>query len=288
MIAEADLLVALGTTFSDRTTSKYSPEIVPPGKPIFQLDIDPIEIGKNFPVKMGVVGDIKATLQLILRELDLRGIGRKDLKVSYKARRIRELKDSERSRYREKASSDATPIKRFRLIKEVFDFFGPDTIISGSHGWKERVADLTQLTFGDGGDYGTAMGSSYCRCLAVKLADPQRQVVWLGGDGAFMMVLSEIGTAVAQSLPVIAVINHNSAYGNEKHNQAKRYNGRFIGTDLPVPDFAAVARAFGAHGERVERPSEIRGALERAVASKKPAVVDVILDNSIDELEPSP
>jgi acetolactate synthase-1/2/3 large subunit len=113
-------------------------------------------------------------------------------------------------------------------------------------------------------------------------------VVWLGGDGAFMMVLSELATAVAYKIPVIAVINHNSAYGNEKFSQWTRYQGRFIGTDLPIPDLAAVAQAFGAHGERVEDPDQIKPALERAVAAHRPAVIDVILDNSIEELDPSP
>jgi len=286
LISEADLLVALGTTMSDRTTSKYHPKIIPAGLDILQVDIDPLEIGKNYPVKIGLVGDLKATLQLILRELEARGIRRKDPNSSTKARRIQELKQVERGRFLPQALSNATPIKRLRLMKEVFDFFGPDAFINGSHGWKERVGDITQLTLAEGGDYGTASGSGFCRCLALKLSDPQKQVVWLGGDGAFMMVLSELATAVAQNLAVIAIINHNSAYGNEKVSQGKRYGGRFIGTDLPIPDLAAVAKAFGAHGERVERPEEIRGALERAVASKKPALVDVILGSSVEELDP--
>ncbi len=286
LIDEADLLVALGTTMSDRTTSKYHPQIVPPGIDILQVDIDPLEIGKNYPVKIGLVGDLKATLQLMLRELDARGISRKDLSSSAKARRVQELKHIQRERFLPQALSDATPIKRLRLMKEVFDFFGPDAIINGSHGWKERVGDLTQVTLAEGGDYGTASGSGFCRSLAVKLVYPQKQVVWLGGDGAFMMVLSELATAVAQNIGVISIINHNSAYGNEKVSQAKRYGGRFIGTELPIPDLAAVAKAFGAHGERVERPEQIRGALERAVASKKPALLDVILGTSVEELDP--
>ncbi len=287
-IKEADLLVALGTTFSDRTTSKYHPQIVPPGIKILQVDIDPIEIGKNYPVEMGIVGDIKATLKLIHEKLEAKGVHRKDLTSSAKALRIRELRQVERNQYLPKLLSDDTPIKKFRLIKEVFDFFGPDAIVSGSHGWKERVVDLNQLTFGEGGDYGTALGSGFCRSLAIKLIDPGKQVVWLGGDGAFMMVLSELGTAVAQNVAIIAIINHNAAYGNEKRSQAIRYGGRFIGTDLPVPEFAVVARGFGAHGERVERPEEIRPALVRAVASGKPAVIDVIIDSSIEELAPNP
>ncbi len=124
--------------------------------------------------------------------------------------------------------------------------------------------------------------------MVIKMIRPELDVVWLGGDGAFMMILSELATAVANRIPVIAVINHNSAYGNEKFSQWVRYEGRFIGTDLTIPDLAKVAQAFGAYGERVEDPEEIKPALERAKASNLPAVVDVILDNSIEELDPSP
>lgn len=287
VIQDADLLVILGATMSERTTSGYHKDIVPPGIDILQIDIDPAEIGKNYPVKLGLVGDIKATLRLALRDLESRGVHRKDLAASEKAQHIRQLRQEERSRYMPQATSDAVPINRLRLMKEVFDFVGPDTIISGSHGWKERVGDLNNPAFAEGGDFGTASGSGFLRSLVIKLVDPQKQVVWLAGDGSFMMVLSELGTAVAENLPIIVVVNHNAAYGNEKRSQALRY-GRFIGTDLPIPDLAAVARDFGAYGERVEKPEDIRGALERAAESGKVAVVDVILDNSIYGLTPTP
>ncbi len=121
--------------------------------------------------------------------------------------------------------------------------------------------------------------------MVIKMNRPELDVVWLGGDGAFMMILSELATAVANKIPVI---NHNSAYGNEKFSQWVCYEGRFIGTDLTIPDLAKVAQAFEAYGERVEDPEEIKPALKRAKASNLPAVVDVILDNSIEELDPSP
>lgn len=288
IIKDVDVMLAVGVTFSDRTTSNYHLSLIPPHLRIVQIDTDPTEIGKNYPVVGGVVGDAKAALDGIVRLLEEDGWNRNDLRAKEKGRLVKRLKSEEREKWIAKASSSGRPIKRLRLMKDVFEFFGPNAIISGSHGWRERVVDLTQPALGDGGDFGTALGSGYCRSLAVKLASPGLDVVWLGGDGAFMMVLSELATAVAYRIPVIAVINHNAAYGNEKFSQWVRYEGRFIGTDLPIPDLAAVAQAFGAYGERVEDPGEIKPALRRAVEARKPAVIDVILDNSIEELDPSP
>lgn len=288
VIKDVDVLLAVGVTFSDRTTSNYHPSLVPSHLKIVQIDIDPSEIGKNYPVILGMVGDAKAALEGIIRVLEEKGWKRKGVELAERARWVQGLKREERAKWHAKAISSARPIKRLRLVKDVFDFFGPKAIISGSHGWRERVADLSQPALGDGGDFGTALGSGFCRSMAVKLVSPELAVVWLGGDGAFMMVLSELATAVAYKIPVIAVINHNSAYGNEKFSQWTRYQGRFIGTDLPIPDLAAVAQAFGAYGERVEDPDQIKPALERAVAAHRPAVIDVILDNSIEELDPSP
>lgn len=288
IIKDADVMLAVGVTFSDRTTSNYHPSLMPPHLRIVQIDIDPSEIGKNYPVVQGVVGDAKPALGGIIRVLKETGGKRKDVALAEKTRLAERLKREEREKWLSKATSSARPIKRLRLIKDVFDFFGPKAVISGSHGWRERVADLTQPAFGDGGDFGTALGSGFCRSMAVKLVNPELDVVWLGGDGAFMMVLSELATAVAHKIPVISVINHNSAYGNEKVSQWVRYQGRFVGTDLPIPDLAAVAKAFGAYGERVESPEEIKPALKRAADSKRPALIDVILDNSIEELDPSP
>ena len=288
IIKDADVMLAVGVTFSDRTTSNYHPSLVPSHLRIVQIDIDPTEIGKNYPVVQGIVGDAKAALEGILRLLEEKGLKRENVQATERGSLVERLKRAEREKWLPKALSSSRPIKRLRLIKDVFDFFGPRAVISGSHGWRERVVDLTQPALGDGGDIGTALGSGFCRSMTVKLVSPERDVVWLGGDGAFMMVLSELATAVAYKIPVIVVINHNSAYGNEKFSQWVRYQGRFIGTELTIPDLATVAQGFGAYGERVEDPEEIKPALQRAVSAKKPALIDVILDNSIEELDASP
>ena len=100
-----------------------------------------------------------------------------------------------------------------------------------------------------------------------------------------MMVASELASAVANDIPIVVVVPHNGIYGNMLRKQHTHFQDRFIGTRLYMPNLAEVARAFGAHGERVEKPADLVPAYRRALASKKPAVVDVVIGNDWDELE---
>ncbi len=101
-----------------------------------------------------------------------------------------------------------------------------------------------------------------------------------------MMTLQEIATAVAYNIPVLCVVSHNGVFGNMRHTQTERFGGRFIGTDLPIPNLANIAREFGAYGERVEEPDEIIPAVGRALASGKAALLEVMMDVSDENLEP--
>ena len=100
------------------------------------------------------------------------------------------------------------------------------------------------------------------------------------------MTLNELATAVKYKIPVVVIVPHNNVYGNVRRKQYEHFEARFAGSELCVPDLARVAQSFGAHGERVEKPAEIIPALERALAAGKPAVVDVLIDNSRENLEP--
>lgn len=123
-------------------------------------------------------------------------------------------------------------------------------------------------------------------CMAAKLAYPERQAVAILGDGAFMMIMSEVATAVAQSIPLLIIVCHNGVYGNVQSKQYLNFDGRRIGTDLYIPDLAAVARDMGAYGERVESPQAIIPALERALGDGRPALLDIIIDANPGTLEP--
>lgn len=106
------------------------------------------------------------------------------------------------------------------------------------------------------------------------------------GDGAFMMTLNELATAVDNKIPVVVVVQHNAVYGNVRRKQITHFEERFAGSELYIPDLTKFAHSFGAHGERVEKPEQIIPALGRALASEKPAVLDVIIDASKESLEP--
>jgi acetolactate synthase-1/2/3 large subunit len=126
-----------------------------------------------------------------------------------------------------------------------------------------------------GGEF-RAIGHGMGTALGLKCAFPDRQVISVSGDGSFMMELQELATAARAKLPVTVVIVHNGAYGNMKRDQVRHYDGRVIGTDLYVPDLQKLADAFGVYGVRVEKPGELAGAIRGALASNRPALVDVV------------
>jgi sulfoacetaldehyde acetyltransferase len=121
-------------------------------------------------------------------------------------------------------------------------------------------------------------GYSYPTALGAKLGRPDLPVVAYIGDGAWGMSLAEVMTAVREQIPVVAIVWNNSEWGAEKRNQIDFYGNRFVGTNLVNPDFAAVARAMGADGVRVERESELAGTLRAALASGKPTVINLVVD----------
>ncbi len=130
------------------------------------------------------------------------------------------------------------------------------------------------------------LGSGYPFALGIKCGAPDRTVVSMHGDGAFMFTMNEIATALHWGINTVAMVLHNSVYGNERNDQYQRHNGRYVGTDLYIPDLARVAEAFGAYGERVERPEQIGPAIDRALRVGKPAVLDVIIGSVVEELMP--
>ncbi len=122
------------------------------------------------------------------------------------------------------------------------------------------------------------MGYGLGAAVAAKLLHPDRVVVFLTGDGDFVMSSPELATAVQYNLPIIVLLVNNGMYATIRMHQERQFPRRVIGTDLENPDFVELARAYGAHSERVERTEEFEGAYERALASGKPAVVELVVD----------
>lgn len=281
----SDLILAFGCTFSQVATGSYGSKIIPEKARIIHVDVDPNEIGKNYPVELGIAGDARAVLEDMLAVLAERGHAPRA--VSERRAEIAALREQWERSLQAAATSDRVPITRLRMLRDLRAVLDRDAIVAAesgaTHGWFTYGFPCYEPIL-EPGDY-SIMGSAVCMAMAAKIAHPERQVVSVTGDGAMMMVVGEIATAVANDIPIVIVIPHNGVYGNMLRKQHEHFDDRFIGTKLYVPDLAQVARALGAHGERVERPAELIPAYRRALASRAPALVDVVIGNDWDELE---
>jgi acetolactate synthase-1/2/3 large subunit len=168
-----------------------------------------------------------------------------------------------------------------QVIRWLSDHLPEDTLIAGGAGnfagWLHRhfryKGFRTQL-----GPTNGSMGYGYPAAVAAKLAQPQRNVIAVCGDGDFLMNGQEIATAVQYGAAFVALVVNNGLYGTIRMHQEREYPGRVFGTDLKNPDFAAYARAFGGHGETVARTEDFAPAFERAQASGKPALIELKID----------
>ncbi len=286
VIRAADVILALGCTFSQVMTASYGHQVIPEGAKIIHVDIDPTEIGKSYPVAVGFVADVKSALEDLRAAL---GEGRiRNSPLAPRQAQLAKRKQDFEQMIAPLAQSNASPLKRLRLLRDLHAVLPSDAILAAeagaTHAWFIYGYPAT-LPLLEPGDF-SHMGSAYCMAMGAAALYPERVVASVTGDGAFMMVLNELATCVQQRLNVIAVIPHNNLYGNMYHKQIKHFARRHLGTELYVPNLAAVARAFGAHGERVECADELIPALRRALDSAKPSVVDVLVENSDEEYEP--
>lgn len=285
-VSSADLILALGCGFNQVTTASFTHRIIPASAKIIQVDIDPTEFAKDYPIALGITGEMAAVVRQMHQQLQPQG-GRGDREE--RLEKISQAKDEWEQRLaREEGSDDTVPINRLRLIRDVSRVARANAIISAesgsTHGWAYYgFRSLTPML--EPGDL-SCMGSGWCMAVGAKVAFPERPAIAIIGDGAFMMTLNELASAVDNNIPVVVVVMHNEIYGNVTRKQYEHFNERFAGSRLYIPNLAAVADAFGAYGQRVEQPEEIIPALERALDSGRPAVLDVIVDNSRQSLEP--
>jgi acetolactate synthase-1/2/3 large subunit len=285
----ADVLVAVGCRFADLTTSSYRKGVsfsIPPTK-LVHIDIDPGEIGKNYPVEVGIVGDVKAVMQQILDKLKE---ANKPLKRDTYVEEIRSLKEEWFQSMSELRESDRVPVTISRFLKELREFLPRDGVVltSAGHSQAQILQEFpfySPRTLITTGGFST-MGFTVPAALGVKLAAPERPVIGVLGDGDFLMTVQELATAVQNNIPVVFAILNNMGWLSIRDLQFDVFGkGRGIGTeffskdgDLYSPDFTAMAHAFGAYGERIQKGEEVKPALERAFASGRPAVIEVLVN----------
>ena len=285
---EADYVIALGTRFAEADCSSWDSRFtfrMPPTK-LIHIDIDPSEIGRNYPVEIGAVADLKQALRVLLRKAkELYPSGRKNEAL---AREIASYRKEFKESNAEHVRNAAYPMRPERILAAVREVLPRDALITTDVGWNkngvgQQFPVLTPGTIFTPGGYAT-MGFGAPAALGAKLACPERVVVALVGDGGFGQNPAFLATAVESDIPVVWVVMNNYAFGTIAGLEMAHYGTAFgcvfrKDGEPYSPDFAAVARAYGAQGEQIRAAEDFKPALERAVRSGKPFVIDVAMMN---------
>lgn len=293
IIAEADVILAVGMRFTEPDTSSWQPGApfnIPPSK-LIHIDIDTEELGRHYPTELGIWGDAACVIEEMLAAVKaLKGNKKPAFLESERIKAIAAAKEEWWKKLEPYATSNATPIRPERLVYEVRKALPRDGIAFIETGkvknWCfQQLPIYTPDSFYVGIGW-TTLGHAPAAALGVKLAKPDRKVVVMVGDGSFQQVPWSLSTAVDYDLPVVFVVFDDYGFGSTRQTLAQDFDGHYIACDfkndktgeLSNPDFAALAKAYGANGEKVTDPSQISAALERAFASNQPYVLDVVVD----------
>jgi len=287
-LARADVVLALGCRLGPfGTLPQYGMEYWPRGAKIIQVDIDHRQLGLSRRVDLPVSADAAEFARQLLALLQARVTGRKP-----DADRLATVKQEKEAWKKELLGWSSAPSRLMhprRFLQELSAAVPADALVSTDVG---NTCSMCNSYFGFPGgrqflpalSWGNC-GIAYGVALGAKMGAPDRPVFALQGDGAYgISGLSEVMTAVREEIPVIAVVFNNNQWGAEKKNQIDYYDDRYVGTNLQNPDFAELARVMGAEGYRVDRPEDVKEAVQAALASGRPAVIDAIVDGAAEVL----
>lgn len=277
LVSEADLVLYIGSHTGSQVTNEWTVPSL--DTPVIQIDIDPSELGRSYPAKATLQGDARACLRRLMEVLE--PLGPRTEWVN----RAQELVAEWREGVSEVANSDGSPIRPERLCKELTDYLPTDAVLVSDTGhsgiWTGTMIDLKEQTQ----QYIRCAGSlgwGFPGALGAKCALPDRPVICFTGDGGFWYHMSELETALRYGINAVIVVNNNHSLNQEKRSNDRLYAGQPGNPEelwhmLDV-DLAKLAQAIGCFGIRVDQPGQIQSALEQAIASGKPAVVDVVSD----------
>ncbi len=286
---EADVVLALGTRFAETDASSWHPGFTwrfPPSR-LIQVDIDPAEIGRSYPVEIGAVADTALATKAVARAISQARsapVSRGDLREE-----IRTARAGAFAAAREQGRSDAFPLRPQRILADLRDTLPADAVLVTDVGWnKNGVAQCYELPapgrfITPGG--ASTMGFGPAAAVGIQIHDPERTVVALVGDGGMSAQWPALPMAVEQGLPVIFVVMNNRAHGTiadlETASFGSGYGCEFRdpGGRPYSPDFAALARACDADGYDLAAPDDLRTALCEALRRRRPAVLDVPMIN---------
>ena len=285
VVSEADMVLFVGSHTGTQVTLDWT--IPAMGTPVIQIDIDPSELGRNYPTTVGLQGDAKASVRRLIEASEPTG-GREEWLERAK-QLVQEWKDEVAPLY----GSDAVPIRPERLCAELTKSLPTDAILMADTGhagiWTGSMVDLKhpdQSYLRAAGSLGWGLPAA----LGAKCGAPDRPVICWTGDGGFWYHIGELETAARYNINAVILVNDNGALNQNKRGDDRAYQGQpgdpselygFMGLDL-----AKIAESMGCFGIRVDRPGDIESAIEQALASGKPAVIDVKTDIEVSSPPP--
>ncbi|WP_456324555.1 biosynthetic-type acetolactate synthase large subunit [Desulfonauticus submarinus] len=272
-VNNSDVLISVGARFDDRVTGKIS-SFAPRSK-IIHIDIDPTSIRKNVQVDVPIVADCKLALESLFNELV-----DKDENWEEKHAVWLEMVKEWKIKYPLRYEQGGKAIKPQFVVEKLYELTKGNAIITTEVGQNQMWAAQFYYykhprTFISSGGLGT-MGYGFPAAIGAQMANPDKMVIDIAGDGSIQMNIQELATAVSYNLPVKIVILNNGYLGMVRQWQELFYNKNYCATCLHQnPDFVALAKAYGAEGYRIKENKEVEPVLEKALASKKTVVVDV-------------
>lgn len=288
-IYRADVLLALGSRLSQSSTG-WDNGIINPATHIIQIDIDAAEVGRNYPVKVGIVGDAKAVAAQLLEALSGAG-GERRANKAWRTD-IAAFKERRQARLKQEVELAGDPMMPQRVFPELRKVMPRDCMVTIDAGvcpglGYDRLDFESPRTLHNYFGHG-ALGMGLAVGIGTKVGRPDRPAVILQGDGGFLYAAQEINTAVRHRLPHVSIVLNNSCHGSEKAQQMRLWNERYIGVDLENPRFDKLAEVLGGRGYYVTRPDEIADAFKSALAADVPAVIEIPVAQHFPPRAPTP
>jgi len=274
----ADVLLVIGSRLA-HFTSHFDDRSIRPETRIVQIDVDARDIGRYYPIALGIQADAREACQALLDAL-----AREGARPAPEAWRqeTEALRAKRQARLATEAALATRPLKPQRVYAELRRALPAGTIVAldagaaPAYGY-DRLRFERPRTFLTPLDLG-GLGFAFPEALGAKLGQPEAPVLAIHGDGGFLMNAQELETAVRHGINVVTLVMNNNCWGSEKAYQKHFYNERYIGCDIGNPRYDALARLFGAEGYYVEHADQVGDALLKALGAGKPAVIEIPID----------
>ncbi len=280
IIDQADCVLAIGTRFSDRSIGTF--DDFEHHRKIIHMDVDPAEIGKNQTTSVAVVGDVKASLRIMLKLLQNKP------QITTNTTWLKNVKDT-KSYWKENLKIHPGEMGAAKILRKLRELLPADSIVTTEVGQHQMWASLffdviNPGTFFSSTGLGT-MGWGFPAAIGAKVARPNVHVVDIAGDGSFNMTENSLATAVLEDIPVIVFLINNYSLGMVAQWQRTFYDRRMIGVDQgKCPDYVKLAESYGAQGLRAQSMSELDSAIKTALHSNVATVIDIPIDPEEDVL----